>query len=484
MYLGIDLGTSAIKVVLISDGNQPIAIEEQALSISRPHSLWSEQSPDAWWNTLVAILDQLSSKQALMDVKAIGLTGQMHGATLIDKKGLVLRPAILWNDGRSASECQDIEAQLPQARMLCSNQMMPGFTAPKLLWLKKHEPDIFDKVHKVLLPKDYLRFKLSGEFATDLSDASGTGWLNVKQRQWSESLLNVTGMAVDLMPKLYEGNEISGYLQDNLAKRWKMHSIPIVAGAGDNAAGALGAGICQPKQAMLSLGTSGVYFVVSDGAKQNADLGVHSFCHALPERWHLMSVILSAAACLDWFAHVIGQISVSELLHEIETLTSSSPSSLIFLPYLSGERTPHNNPNAKGVFLGLSHSTTRADMSKAVLEGVSYALADGVRALHETQPDAEFISLIGGGAKNAYWRQLLANVLGKPVEYCEGGDIGPALGAARLAKFALMPNNKVSDIFPHPQRIAYYEPEWSCYRKHLENRAKFHDLYRNLVQLF
>ncbi|MCL1123922.1 xylulokinase [Shewanella surugensis] len=484
MYLGIDLGTSAIKVVLLADDNQPIAIEEQVLSISRPQLLWSEQSPDAWWNALLATLDRLSLKQALVDVKGIGLTGQMHGATLLDNKAQLLRPAILWNDGRSAFECQEIEAQLPQARMLCSNQMMPGFTAPKLLWVKKHEPEIFDKVHKVLLPKDYLRFKLSGEFSSDLSDASGTGWLNVKQRQWSEELLNVTGMTIEQMPKLYEGNEISGYLQHHLAKRWKMHCVPIVAGAGDNAAGALGVGICKPRQSMLSLGTSGVYFVVSDGAKQNPDAGVHSFCHALPNQWHLMSVILSAASCLDWFAHMIGPLSVSQLLQEVETSTLSSPASLLFLPYLSGERTPHNNPNAKGVFLGLSHSTTRADMTKAVLEGVSYALADGFRALHEVQPDVEFISLIGGGSKSVYWRQLLANVLGKQVEYREGGEIGPALGAARLAKYALMPNNKVSDIFPLPKLIACYEPELSLYREHLENRAKFSELYRSLIHLF
>ncbi|WP_299494211.1 xylulokinase [uncultured Shewanella sp.] len=484
MYLGIDLGTSAIKVMLLADDNHLIAIEEQALSISRPHPFWSEQSPDEWWQVLVSLFDRLSLSHSLVNIKSIGLTGQMHGAILLDSSNQILRPAILWNDGRSALQCEEIERLLPQARILSSNQMMPGFTAPKLLWLAKNEPDIFYKIHKVLLPKDFIRFKLSGEFGSDLSDASGTGWLNVKQRCWSEALLNVTGMNVEQMPQLHEGNEISGYLLSSLAKRWKMSSVPIVAGAGDNAAGALGMGICHPRQAMLSLGTSGVYFVVSDGAKQNPDDAVHSFCHALPKQWHLMSVILSAAECLNWFATIIGSLSVSQLLAEVEASKDNSPSKILFLPYLSGERTPHNNPHARGVFFGLSHSTTRVDMTKAVLEGVSYALAEGLNAAHKVQNAPKSISLIGGGAKSAYWRQLLANVLAIKIEYLEGGDIGPALGAARLAKSALMPNNKIEDIFFKPTLIAAYEPDMRSHEMHLESRVKFHHLYQGLVGVF
>ncbi|WP_298769373.1 xylulokinase [uncultured Shewanella sp.] len=484
MYLGIDLGTSAIKVMLLAEDNHTIAIEEQAISISHPHTLWSEQSPDEWWTVLVSLLDRLSSTYSFMDIKSIGLTGQMHGAIILDGKEQVLRPAILWNDGRSLLQCQEIERLLPNARMLCSNQMMPGFTAPKLLWLQHHEPDIFHQVNKVLLPKDFIRLKLSGEYATDLSDASGTGWLDVEQRSWCEPLLQVTGMALEQMPKVYEGNEISGYLRASLAKRWKMPCVPIAAGGGDNAAGALGMGVYHPRQAMLSLGTSGVYFMVSDGAKQNPEAGVHSFCHALPNQWHLMSVILSAAACLNWFAQMIGNISVAQLLEEVTISDDLSPSKVSFLPYLSGERTPHNNPNAKGVFFGLSHSTTRIEMTKAVLEGVSYALAEGVDAAHEVQVAPKVISLIGGGAKSVYWRKLLANVLGHEVEYRQGGNIGPALGAARLAKSALMPNNKVEDIFLKPPLIETYAPNRQIHEAHLDNRAKFHQLYLALVDMF
>lgn len=484
MYLGIDLGTSAIKVMLLAEDNHVIAIEEQAISISHPHALWSEQSPDEWWTVLVSILDRLSSTYSFIDIKSIGLTGQMHGAIVLDRKDQVLRPAILWNDGRSLLQCREIERLLPQSRMLCSNQMMPGFTAPKVLWLQNHEPNIASLIHKVLLPKDFIRLKLSGEYASDLSDASGTGWLSVEQRSWCEPLLQVTGMTVEQMPKLYEGNEITGYLRAPLAKRWKMSCVPIVAGAGDNAAGALGMGVCQPRQAMLSLGTSGVYFMVSDGAKQNPQACVHSFCHALPNQWHLMSVILSAAACLNWFAQMIGKISVAQLLEEVEDYGDFTPSQVSFLPYLSGERTPHNNPNAKGVFFGLSHSTTRVEMTKAVLEGVSYALAEGVNAAHEVQKAPNAIALIGGGAKSVYWRQLLANVLGHEVEYRQGGNIGPALGAARLAKSALMPNNQVEDIFIQPPLIETYAPNRQLNEAHADNRVKFHKLYLNLMDIF
>ncbi|WP_299004716.1 xylulokinase [uncultured Shewanella sp.] len=484
MYLGIDLGTSAIKVMLLADDDRVIAIKEQAISISHPHALWSEQSPDEWWTVLVSLLDGLSSTYSFIDIKSIGLTGQMHGAIVLDKKDRVLRPAILWNDGRSLLQCYDIERLLPQSRQLCGNQMMPGFTAPKLLWLQEHEPNIANLIHKVLLPKDFIRLKLSGEYASDMSDASGTGWLNVKLRSWCELLLQVTEMTVEQMPKLYEGNDITGYLRASLAKRWKMSCVPIVAGAGDNAAGALGMGVCQSGQAMLSLGTSGVYFMVSDGAKQNVQSGVHSFCHALPNQWHLMSVILSAAACLKWFAQMIGEVSVFQLLKEVEDCGDFAPSRVSFLPYLSGERTPHNNPNAKGVFFGLSHSTTRVEMTKAILEGVSYALAEGVDAACEVEKAPNSIALIGGGAKSVYWCQLLANVLGHEVEYRQGGNIGPALGAARLAKSAFMPNNKVEDIFLKPPLIETYVPNKPLNEAHADKRIKFHKLYLNLVDIF
>ena len=414
MYIGIDLGTSGVKVVLLDENQHIIAITQKPLPISRPQPLWSEQNPQDWWNAANEAMLELASQQDLSGVKAIGLTGQMHGATLLDSADNVLSPAILWNDGRSFAECEELEQLVPNSRVITGNLMMPGFTAPKLRWVDKHQPDIAEKVSKVLLPKDYLRLVMSGEYASDMSDASGTMWLDVGKRDWNKSLLNACGLDIENMPKLFEGNQITGYLRPTLAEQWKMKSVPIVAGGGDNAAGAIGIGLYQTGQAMLSLGTSGVYFVVSDKFHANPQKAVHSFCHALPDRWHLMSVILSAASSVDWVAKSLGIKDVPTLFQQVEASQTSSDA--IFLPYLSGERTPHNDPYAKGVFWGLSHNDNQTTMAKAVVEGVSFALAEGIDVLHETGVKEENIALIGGGAKSAYWRQLLADISGKTFE--------------------------------------------------------------------
>ncbi|HDL3273469.1 TPA: xylulokinase, partial [Mannheimia haemolytica] len=432
MYIGIDLGTSGVKVVLLDENQHIIAITQKSLPIFRPHPLWSEQNPQDWWNATNEAVLELSATQDLQAVKAISLTGQMHGATLLDNADNVLSPAILWNDGRSFMECEELEQLVPNSREITGNLMMPGFTAPKLRWVDKHQPDIAEKVSKVLLPKDYLRLLMSGEYASDMSDASGTMWLDVGKRNWNKSLLNACGLDIENMPKLFEGNQITGYLRPTLAEQWKMKSVPIVAGGGDNAAGAIGIGLYQTGQAMLSLGTSGVYFVVSDKFQANPQKAVHSFCHALPDRWHLMSVILSAASAVDWAVKSLGLKDVSTLFQQVEA--SQTASDAIFLPYLSGERTPHNDPYAKGVFWGLSHNDNQITMAKAVIEGVSFALAEGIEVLHETGVVADNIALIGGGAKSAYWRQLLADISGKTFEYRTSGDVGPALGAAKLAQ--------------------------------------------------
>ena len=331
-------------------------------------------------------LDTLSARRDLSSVRAIGLAGQMHGATLLDAQHQVLRPAILWNDGRSGAQCQQLTERVPELADITGNLAMPGFTAPKLIWLREHEPDIFARVAMVLLPKDYLRFCLSGDFASDMSDSAGTLWLDMAARDWSDELLCVCGLSRNQMPKLYEGNQITGVLSSDLAARWGMAQVPLVAGGGDNAAGAVGAGILAPGQAMLSLGTSGVYFAVSQGYSANPDSAVHAFCHALPNSWHLMAVTLSAASCLQWYSEQLMKIPVAELLAELEQ-THDWPDGIpaaapIFLPYLSGERTPHNNPNARGVWFGLTHDTDRAAMTYSVLEGVSFALAQGAAALH------------------------------------------------------------------------------------------------------
>ncbi|MBN7818600.1 xylulokinase [Bowmanella yangjiangensis] len=479
MYLGIDLGTSGVKVIMLAEDGQITDSESYSLSISRPHTLWSEQDPEHWWLALDRCMTALAKRQALSQVRAIGLSGQMHGATLLDQNHQVIRPAILWNDGRAHPQCKQLEDKVPDAREITGNLAMPGFTAPKLLWVKEHEPTNFSKISTVLLPKDYLQFRLTGELATDMSDAAGTLWLDVAKRRWSEKMLTACGLQLSQMPRLLEGNQIAGYLHTSLAQRWDMSTVPVVAGAGDNAAGAIGAGLIHPGQAMISLGTSGVYFAVSDGFLKNPKSALHSFCHALPGTWHLMSVVLSAASCLSWYADNIVKLPVSALLEELEQYQANEKTPL-FLPYLSGERTPHNNPQASGMFFALTHQTQRVDLTYAVLEGVAFALAEGTEVLHTTGLVPKEISLIGGGARSPFWRQLLANTLNRSLTFREGGDVGPALGAARLAKLALHPKEDPATICPPPPVLAVHQPN-ACMHSLLANRlVRFKALYQAL----
>lgn len=483
MYIGIDLGTSGVKVILLDQSGLIVETQTESLSVSRPQPLWSEQDPHAWWEATNTAILKLKEKVDLTNVHAIGLSGQMHGATLLDAKGDVLRPAILWNDGRSFEECKELESLVPESRSITGNIMMPGFTAPKLKWLQKNEPDCFAKVDKVLLPKDYLRFKMSGDFASDMSDSAGTMWLDVAKRDWSDELLEATGLTRHHMPELYEGSDVTGTLSPELSAAWGMPCVPIVAGAGDNAAGAVGVGITEPGQAMLSLGTSGVYFAVSDGFLANPESALHSFCHALPKTWHAMSVVLSAASCLAWVAELTGAENVGAMLSDVEA-NADQGSNVVFLPYLSGERTPHNDPNAKGVFFGMTHSTTKAELALAVLEGVGFAFADGLDALHATKLLPEEISLIGGGARSAYWRQMLADIVGMKLVYRAGGDVGPALGAARLALLGTKEGSTVRDVCPVPGLVQNHQPDMVKYKQYAKKRETYQALYKQLKDIF
>lgn len=472
MYLGIDLGTSSVKAIIMNDQGDVVASHSVSLAISRPHPQWSEQDPLQWWQATEDAILQLGHHYPMDQIKAIGLSGQMHGAVLLDAQQTVLRPAILWNDGRSFKQSQMLETQYPQFRKITGNLVMSGFTAPKLQWVAEHEPEIFQRIAHVLLPKDFLRWKMSGNFASDMSDSAGTLWLDMQKRDWSDVLLNATGLTRRQMPTLFEGNQITGYLLADIAKKWQMKQVPIIAGGGDNAAGAIGVGVYQPGQAMLSLGTSGVYFVVSEKFLQNSDNAVHSFCHALPNTWHLMSVMLSAASCLDWVCQLTGIDSVSTMFEEVEHATFAD-SPLLFLPYLSGERTPYNNPNAKGVFWGLTHEHQRADLCQAVLEGVSFALRQGIEVAENAGQFADNITLIGGGARSDYWRQLLADITGKNLDYRQGGDVGPALGAARLAQLAVSP--------VHLSRVILSQPKLE--KRHIPNLEK-HKTYEKKYHAF
>ncbi|HEY0210526.1 xylulokinase [Acerihabitans sp.] len=482
MYIGIDLGTSGVKAILLDEAQHILGSHTEPLTVSRPRPLWSEQDPEHWWLACDRAMRALAAGHDLSAVRALGLTGQMHGATLLDKRRRVLRPAILWNDGRSFAQCRALEDEVPHCRDITGNLMMPGFTAPKLRWVREHEPQVFARVDKVLLPKDYLRLRMTGDFATDMSDAAGTLWLDVGRRDWSDELLDACGLSRAQMPRLYEGDQVTGTLLPEVAAGWGMSPVPVVAGGGDNAAGAIGVGLYRRGQAMLSLGTSGVYFAVSDGFLSNPEQAVHSFCHALPGTWHLMSVMLSAASCLDWAARLTGIGSVPALL-EAAAQRRPDAAPVWFLPYLSGERTPHNNPNATGAFWGLTHEHGPADLARAVVEGVSFGLADGMDALHRTGLRPDSITLIGGGARSEYWRQLLADVSGEALDYRTGGDIGPALGAARLARLSCHPGASWADMLPALTLEARYTPDRERHEAYAERRKVFRRFYRQVAHL-
>ncbi|MGK9175567.1 xylulokinase [Yokenella regensburgei] len=482
MYIGIDLGTSGVKAILLDEQGTVLGSQTEKLTVSRPHPLWSEQDPGHWWQATDRAIRGLSEQHTLQQVKAIGLAGQMHGATLLDKDDQVLRPAILWNDGRCAEECRLLESAVENSRAITGNLMMPGFTAPKLLWVKRHEPERFARVAKVLLPKDYLRLQMTGTYASDMSDAAGTMWLDVAKRDWSDEMLAACGLTRDHMPALFEGCDVTGTLLPDIAERWGMSPVPVVAGGGDNAAGAVGVGMADAGQAMLSLGTSGVYFAVSEGFLSKPESAVHSFCHALPGRWHLMSVMLSAASCLDWAAKLTGQPSVQAFIAAAEHADERA-GDLWFLPYLSGERTPHNNPQAKGVFFGLTHQHGPNELAKSVLEGVGYALADGMDVVHACGVTPQRVTLIGGGARSGYWRQMLADISGQQLDYRTGGDVGPALGAARLAQIALHPDVPPARLLPQLTIEQQHIPDAARHASYQPRRETFRRIYQQLLPL-
>lgn len=481
MYLGIDIGTSGVKAILMDEAGEVAEIASASLSVSRPHALWSEQDPADWWaatNSAVSKLD-LKKRHA---VKAIGLSGQMHGATLLDADQRALRPAILWNDGRSAEQCAALEASIPDLGQITGNRAMPGFTAPKLLWVRENEPEIFAAVKTVLLPKDYVRLRMTGELASDMSDSAGTLWMDVAARDWSDTMLEATGLDRSHMPKLFEGSEFTGELRAELAEAWGMARVPVVAGGGDNAAGGVGVGVVRPGDAFLSLGTSGVLFLAGGGYTPNPAGGVHSFCHALPGRWHQMSVILSAASCVDWATRLCGMRDAGEMFAAIETRNTPATSE-IFLPYLSGERTPHNDPNAKGVLFGLTHESDAAAIGQAVLEGVAFAFRDGLDALTDSGAAIDSITVIGGGAKSRYWGRILASALGRPLIYRDGGEVGPAYGAARLAQLADT-GASIEAICTAPPILHVAEPDDTLTDVYAARMPKFRALYQNLKATF
>jgi xylulokinase len=432
MFIGLDLGTSGLKGILIDEDQHVMAEASAPLSVQRPAPGQCEQLPSDWITAAESVMDALSV-QGLGSVRGIGLSGHMHGATLLDGADEVLRPCILWNDTRAHAEAAAMDAN-PAFRAISGNIVFPGFTAPKLAWVRAHEPHIWDKIAKVLLPKDYLRLWLTGAHVAEMSDAAGTSWLDTGARDWSNELLAATGLSRAQMPDLVEGSAVSGHLRASLAARWGLGRDVVVAGGdGDNAASGVGVGVVRAGEAFVSLGTSGVLFAANDGYQPDPATAVHTFCHALPNTWHQMGVILAATDALNWYAGLVGA-DAATLTGELGPL--QAPSGVTFLPYLGGERTPLNSAAIRGAFTGLDHATDRMAGTRAVVEGVAFAIRDCRDALAATGTRIETLLAVGGGARSEYWLSVIATALNCPISLPVAGDFGAALGAARLAIMA------------------------------------------------
>ena len=468
MYLGLDLGTSGLKGIVIDDDQKVVAEASAPLTVSRPHDAWSEQAPADWIGAAEAVFAGLP-RAALGSVKGIGLSGQQHGATLLDAADNVLRPCILWNDTRSHVEAAALDAD-PRFRALTGNICFPGFTAPKLVWVKNNEPAIFARVAKVLLPKDYLRLWLTGDHVAEMSDAAGTGWLETGKRAWSDDLLAMTDLSRTHMPRLVEGSEVSATLRPELAARFGFgRGVVVAGGGGDNAASGIGVGVVRAGQAFVSIGTSGVLFAANDGYQPDPETAVHTFCHAIPNAWHQMGVILAATDALNWFAHLAGS--------DAATLTAGlgplkAPGKTRFLPYLGGERTPLNSASVRAAFIGLEHATDRDAATRAVLEGVTFAIRDCRDALAATGTRIDRLLAVGGGSRSDYWLAAIATALGTPVALPVAGDFGGAFGAARLglmaatgagAEIATMPDI-AREIDPVPALSAAFDEGHARFR--------------------
>ena len=453
MFIGLDLGTSGLKGVLMTETQEVVAEATAPLSVQRPQEGWSEQSPADWIAAAETVFDRLAA-YGLGQVRGLGLSGQMHGATLLDRADEVLRPCILWNDTRSHAEAAELDGD-PMFRRLSGNIVFPGFTAPKLIWVARHEPALRARVARVLLPKDYLRLWLTGEHVAEMSDAAGTAWLDTGARDWSDDLLAATGLDRSAMPRLVEGSQVSGVLRPALAARWGLPKGVVVAGGGgDNAASGVGVGVVRAGEAFVSLGTSGVLFAANDGYQPDPATAVHTFCHALPDTWHQMGVILAATDALNWYARLVGA-DAAALTGELGAL--QAPGKTVFLPYLGGERTPLNSASVRGAFAGLEHATDRTAATRAVLEGVTYALRDCRDALAATGTRIGQLLAVGGGSRSDYWLRLIATALDVPVALPVAGDFGGAFGAARLALMAA--TGAGAEIATQPRIARVVEPD-------------------------
>ena len=473
MYLGLDLGTSGLKALLVNENSSVIGLTEIPYKVSRPRKGWSEQNPNDWIVACKGVFKFFKSNypSEFAALKGIGISGQMHGATLLDLDGKILYPCILWNDTRSYMQADQLDKS-KKVREISGNIVFPGFTAPKLMWLAQNEQKIFSKISKVLLPKDYLNFWLTGEYSSEMSDGSGTSWLNTKKRKWSEDLLSSSGMVLDQMPKLHEGIDPVGNLKINIAEEWGLSkNVVVVGGAADNAAAACGIGVINEGDTFISLGTSGVILTAKSSFSPKPDTAVHTFCHAIPNRWFQMGVILSATDSLNWLSKNLGK-DLESLLNSLGDKIKK-PNSVYFLPYLSGERTPHNDSLVRAAFLNLDIATTENDLTQSVLEGVGFALRDNLEALKACGSNITSAIAVGGGSKSLYWLQLIANILNVNLKIPEHGEYGASLGVAKLAIIGdtgVKPEDKLNfptiskTIFPNKDLLSSYDDAYKRYK--------------------
>ena len=452
MFLGIDIGTSAVKFIIVDAEQHVVANAERPLAPVQPKPLWSEDDPEKWWQAVASGLDALARDHPLYmsAVEGLGLSGQMHSAVFLDARDEPVRPAILWNDGRSTKEAAELAELGLDLQDETGVLPMPGFTGPKFLWLTRNEPEAARRTRTLLLAKDFIRLKLSGEKATDVTDAAGAWLLDEARREWSPHALAACAVDKSLLPPLLESRAASAMVKSDLAGRWGFsRKVVIAAGAGDVAAGGIGAGIVNPGDGFISLGTSAQIFLADTAHRPESRSLVHAFCHALPDRWFRMAALLNGASPLAAFARWSGSDDIASLLGEVEA-GFTGPSSLLALPYLTGERTPHNDPLARAAIVGMTHSTTRADIAQSILEGVAFSLADGLDVLIASSARPGSVALIGGGARSAFWAKLIASILDLSLVRYEASDRGPAYGAARLARLAVTNEAAETVVVPPP----------------------------------
>ena len=499
--IGLDIGTSGVKAIIIDARGKVKATASQEYPMSTPHALWAEQDPNEWWKATARVLRQVAKRADVKfaDVKAIGLTGQMHGLVLLDNAGKVLRPCIMWNDQRTADQCQAITTRIGAQQLLeiTGNPVLPGFTAPKILWVREHEPQVYKHASRILLPKDYIRYRLSGEYITEVSDASGTSLLDVKKREWSSEILRALEIPAEWMPAIVESPEQAGSVNRIAARETGLkEGTLIVGGGGDQAAGAVGSGIVREGIISVTIGTSGVVFAHSEHYRVEPQGRLHAFCHAVSGTWHLMGVTLSAGGSLRWFRdafcqeekHVakITRRDPYEVMMAEAAKCPAGSEGLLFLPYLSGERTPYPDPYARGAFLGLTLRHSKAHMIRSVLEGVAFSLRDCLELMKAMGIPVSDVRVSGGGARSKFWRQILADVMDTgltTVTTTEGASYGAALLASvgsgvfgSVAEACDKTVRPVSTTNPRSDR-AKYQDHYQIYKEaYSKNRSLFHSL--------